>query len=367
MEIKEINRQTMVQLAEQACETLMNKFEAPQLPPVKHFHYHQGVFLSGVHHTWQLNGNPKYMEYIRAWVDSCIAPDGNIFGFNPGNLDDLQPGILLFPLYDQTGEEKYKLAMDTIAMFYRITPTNPDGGFWHGCYRRNQMWLDGLYMAGPFMTEYGVRYDRPDMIDQVIFQAKLMREKTRDEKTGLWRHAWDWERREDWADPVTGKSPEFWGRSMGWVPVALLQEAELLPAGSEAQKKQAGLACELLKALLPWQDRESGLWYQVTDKGDDPKNWPESSCTCLYTAALSMALRMGWMDESCRAVIEKAVHGVLKYVGKDENGLLIGNICVGTGVGDYPFYCARPTSVNDLHGVGSFLLMCTEVAKLYGT
>ena len=55
----------------------------------------------------------------------------------------------------------------------------------------------------------------------------------------------------------------------------------------------------------------------------------------------------------------------MEYVGRDDHGLLIGNICIGTGVGDYPFYCARPTSVNDLHGVGAFLLMCTEAAKIF--
>ena len=361
----EVTRDQLIKLAEEACQTLMKKFEPEHLPPEHHFHYHQGVFLSGVHHTWKLNGDPSYLDYIRRWVDSCIEEDGNIFGFNPGNLDDLQPGILLFPLYDQTGEEKYKLAMDTIAWYYAHTPTNPDGGFWHGCTRRNQMWLDGLYMAGPFMTEYGTRYGRQDLIDQVVFQASLMREKTQDRETGLWRHAWDWERREPWADPVTGKSPEFWGRSMGWVPVALLQDAELLPEGSPEREKLSAIACGLLKALLPWQDASSGLWYQVTDKGGRPDNWPESSCTCLYAAALSMAIRLGLMDAGLKEVIRKAIQGVLRYVDRDEKGLLIGNICIGTGVGDYPFYCARPTSVNDLHGVGAFLLMCTEAAAIF--
>ncbi len=361
----EINRNQMIRLAEEACETLMRKYEAEKLPPVGHFHYHQGVFLSGVHHTWQLNSNPRYMEYIREWVDSCIEPDGNIHGFNPGNLDDLQPGILLFPLYDQTGDERYRLAMDTIALFYNATPVNPDGGFWHGCTCRNQMWLDGLYMAGPYMTEYGVRFDRPDMIENVVYQATLMREKTRDEATGLWRHAWDYEHKRPWADPETGKSPEFWGRSMGWVPVALLQDAALLPEGHPGREKLTWIACDLLKALLPWQDPDSGLWYQVTNKGDQPGNWPESSCTCLYTAALCMAMRMGLMDPKNEDAVRKAINGVMNYVGRDENGLLIGNICIGTGVGDYPFYCARPTSVNDLHGAGAFLLMCTEAAKLF--
>ena len=300
---------------------------------------------------------------MRQWVDARVRPDGNIIGFNPGQLADLQPGVLLFPLYERTGEARYKLALDTVAYYMNATAKNPLGGFWHKAWYRNQMWLDGLYMAGPFMAEYGVRFDRPDMIDEVVFQAQLMRKVTRDDATGLWRHAWDYERRQDWADPETGKSPEFWGRSMGWVPVALLQECELLPMDSAARQTLSGIACELLRALLPWQDA-SGLWYQVGHTGDRPENWLESSCTCLYAAALCMAARLGFMDASeALEPARRAIAGIVRGLGEDENGLLIGNVCVGTGVGDYPFYCARPTSVNDLHGVGAFLLMCAEAAK----
>ena len=360
---QELSRESMIALAERACGTLMRKFEAPQLPPVAHFHYHQGVFLSGVLQTWRLTGNDAYFSYIRQWVDSCIRPDGNIIGFNPGQLDDLQPGTLLFALYERTGDERYKLALDTIAYYYNHTAKNPEGGFWHKAWYRNQMWLDGLYMAGPFMTEYGVRYSRPDMIDEVLFQAKMMCRVTRDEKTGLWRHAWDYEHRQPWSDPETGKSPEFWGRSIGWVPVALLQEYELLPADHPARPELARLACDLLRALLPWQD-ETGLWYQVVDKGNQPDNWLETSCSCLYAAALCMAARLGLMDAAeAMPPAKKALQGVVDRLGEDGEDLLIGGVCVGTSVGDYPYYCARPTSTNDLHGVGAFLLMCAEAAK----
>ena len=33
------------------------------------------------------------------------------------------------------------------------------------------------------------------------------------------------------------------------------------------------------------------------------------------------------------------------------------DICIGTNVGDLPFYLARPRATNDLHGLGAFLLM----------
>ncbi|MDR1765119.1 MAG: glycoside hydrolase family 88 protein [Lachnospiraceae bacterium] len=49
----------------------------------------------------------------------------------------------------------------------------------------------------------------------------------------------------------------------------------------------------------------------------------------------------------------------LAWIGDD---IQIGNVCIGTGVGDYAHYINRPTSVNDLHGVGAFLLMCAELS-----
>mgnify|MGYP003167250044 FL=1 len=39
--------------AKASVETMMRKFEAADLPPKGRFHYHQGVFLSGVYKTYE--------------------------------------------------------------------------------------------------------------------------------------------------------------------------------------------------------------------------------------------------------------------------------------------------------------------------
>lgn len=355
---------TPLAFATLACDTMMRKFEAEQLPPVGHFHYHQGVFLSGVYRTYLLTGDEKYFDYIKRWVDSNLDAVGNIKGFNPGQLDDLQPAIHLFPLYKRTGDARYKAALDTVAYFMEHFPTTPEGGFWHKAWYRNQMWLDGLYMAGPFCAEYAKTFNKPFFFDQLTLQARLMEQKTRDSKTGLWYHAYDYERQVFWADPQTGRSPEFWGRAMGWVPVALLEDITFMPEDHPGRQELIRIALDLLKALVPYQDPESGLWYQVVDKGDDPDNWLESSCTCLYTAAICRAVRMGLMDKAYLDVARKGYEGVTARMAYDDNGILIGNICIGTGVGNLKHYYGRPTSVNDLHGAGAFLLMCTEAAQI---
>ena len=353
-----------LQIAELACDTMMRSFQAADLPPKGHFHYHQGVFLSGVQQTYALSGKEKYFWYVKSWVDSIIDQDGEIHSFDPGELDDIQPGILLFSLYDKTGDSRYKQALDTLLPYILHFPRNAEGGLWHKEKNANQMWLDGLYMAGPICARYGKEFSHPEYFDLVTEQAKLMERKTKDSKTGLWYHAWDSLKQRPWADPETGLSPEFWGRAEGWVPVALLDELDDLPEDHPDYQELVRMSAELLIALCRYQD-ESGLWYQVVDKGGEDGNWLESSCTCLFTAGLCKAVRRGFLDKGYLTYAKAGYEGIISRLHQNENGVLIDNVCVGTGVGDYRHYCNRPTSVNDLHGVGAFLLMCTEVERVY--
>lgn len=348
--------------AEAAVETMMKKYRGQDLPPRGHFLYHQGVFLSGVYQTYLLCGKRQYFDYIKDWVDSCVDEDGRIHGCDPGRLDDIQPGILLFPLLEKTGDGKYKKALDSLAESIKNFPRNEEDGFWHMKDCPDQMWLDGLYMGGPIAAEYGSRFHRPEFLDLVVQQALMMRKKTRDPETGLWYHAWDGTKRQDWADPQTGLSPEFWGRSIGWVPVAVLDELDFIPKEHPGYEKLCFLVKDLLEAVCRYQS-EDGRWYQVVDKGGMEGNWLENSCSCLFTAALCKAVAKGILPEAYLKNARRGYEGVIHSLEWDQGEVLIGNVCVGTCVGDYRHYCERPTAVNDLHGVGAFLLMCAQVER----
>lgn len=348
--------------AKASVETMMRKFEAKDLPPKGRFHYHQGVFLSGVYKTYQACGDERYFQYIKDWVDSCVDENGHIIQFNEGQLDDLQPGILLYPLLDRTGDERYKKALDTLLDILKHFPRNEVGGFWHKVTCQEQMWLDGLYMGGPIAAEYGARFDAPEFIETTVEQALLMEEKTRDDKTGLWYHAWDCVKQQAWADPVTGLSAEFWGRSIGWVPVAVLDDLDFIPKSHPKYSELERLVRDLLTAVCKYQSKQ-GRWYQVVDKGDKDGNWLETSCSCLYVAAICKAVRMSILPVEYMEYAKKGYEGVIQSLAWDGDELMVGDVCIGTGVGDYKHYCDRPISVNDLHGVGAFLIMCSEMQK----
>ena len=353
-----------------AIETVLRSYPAAaDLPPKGHFHYHQGVFLSGVYENYRLCGEERWFSYLKDWVDSALDGQGRRLHYDELSLGDIQPGILFFPLYERTKDEKYRRALELLMEELRTYPRTEEGGFWHQGGLPDQLWLDGLYMGGPICVMYARRFGEPEFAQTAIHQALLMEEKTRDSRSGLWYHACDCAKKAPWADPQTGLSPEFWGRSIGWVPVAVLDELDYLPADEPKRGELERLIRELLEALIPFQGGD-GRWYQVVNKPGEAGNWPENSCTCLYTAAICKAVRTGVLDSRYLENARRAYDGVTASLKWRENGdaqdLLLGEVCVGTGVGDYRHYCQRPVCVNDLHGMGAFLLMCAELERCGG-
>ena len=170
----------------------------------------------------------------------------------------------------------------------------------------------------------------------------------------------------EWAEPETGLAPEFWGRSIGWVPVAVLDELDFIPEEHPGYQDMCALVRDLLEAVCRYQSAE-GRWYQVVDKGGQEGNWLENSCSCLFVAAVCKAVRRGILDRSYLEKARTGYQGVIESLVWEGEDILIGNVCIGTGVGDYRHYCERPVSVNDLHGVGAFLIMCAEMQETFIT
>lgn len=350
--------------ATELCGTMMRKYAAKDIPPVGKFHYHQGVFLSGMYHVYEVCGEEKYYGYVKDWVDSLVDENGAVRDLDRTMLDGIQPGILLFPLYRRTGDRRYKAALDTLMPILRDWPCNPVGGFWHTEKFQNEMWLDGLYMAGPLEAQYSAEFGEASYIETAVKQIILMRNHMQDKDTKLLYHGWDYFKKCSWANKETGLSPEVWGRALGWYVVAILDILTFLPENHPKRQEIIDIEREVLAAIARYQDTESGMWYQVVDKGGQDGNWLESSCSALFSYALAKAVRMGVMDKAYLDAARRGFGGIVRHsLAEDGGGLLMKDICIGTCICDYNKYISRPTSVNDLHGVGAFLLLCAELAK----
>lgn len=365
----------------EVCEALMKRYKPQELPPVGTFFYHQGVALSGMQQIYFLTEDKRYFNYIKEYVDSVIGENGELYGFNHEMttdetpwltwnaltmLDHKQPSILLYDLYDETGDEKYLNAIKTVAESMYFWPVNKLGGYWHMMTQPYQMWMDGAYMAGPLSVMYADRFGDTVLRERAIKQIFIMNDKIKDEKTGLYYHGWDESKQEKWANHETGLSGQFWGRAVGWYAVAILDVLDYIPEDHPAVERLKTIEADLLKSLVKYQDKKTGMWFNVLDKTDDPKNWVESSCTNLFIYSYAKAMRKGVVGKEYDAVLQKAYKGIEDILYYDDAGnLVVDKVCTGTCIesGTYEHYITREQCKNDLHGIGAFLLMCAEMQR----
>ena len=110
---------------------------------------------------WKTTGERRYYDYVKQWADSLINEKGEIHLYDKStyNLDFINSGKVLFDLYRETGDQRYKAAMDILTRQLKNQPRTLEGGFWHKLIYQHQMWLDGLYMASPFMAQYGAEFN----------------------------------------------------------------------------------------------------------------------------------------------------------------------------------------------------------------
>ncbi len=382
----ESDNKTALDYARLGCEAIMHRYSPKDLPPEGTLFYHQGVFLSGMMRLYHLTGEDKYFNYIKEYFDCAIGPKGEIYGIDheitdwmpePSwregikiksltMLDCKQPVIIMYDLYDKTKDEKYLTAIKKISESMYFWPVNSYGGYWHMMYEYDQMWLDGAYMAGPLSVMYSERFDDPRLRDRAIKQIFIMNEHMMDKKTGLYYHGWDPLKKMEWADKKTGLSPQIWGRAVGWLAVAILDMLDHIPKSHPDVERLKKIESELLCSIAKYRDKKTGMWFQVLDKPENPDNWIESSCNCLFIYSYAKAIEMGIISNNEYSnIIKKAYDSLISTIYYEKDILTIDNICTGTCIenGTYEYYINRSRTKNDLHGIGAFVLMCTEMQK----
>src|SRR5262245_13401390 len=227
--------------------------------------YDHGVVLKGIEGVWLSTGNGDYFRFIQRSMDHFVNDDGTIRTYNleDYNIDNINTGRNLLLLYKVTGQEKYRKAAELLRSQLTTHPRTSDGGFWHKKIYPTQMWLDGLYMGEPFYAEYSAMVHDNKAFDDIAKQFILMEQHSRDAKTGLLYHGWDESRKQRWANPTTGRSPNFWGRAMGWYAMALVDTLDYFPKDHPQRAELIAILNRLAKAIATYQDATSGLWFRV--------------------------------------------------------------------------------------------------------
>lgn len=336
------------------------------------WNYIDGCMIKAVIELYHITGNKKYLEFADSFINYFVNEDGSIQSYDPKeyNLDNVNAGKTLFDLYKLTGREKYRKAIDTVYSQLKGQPRTSTGNFWHKMIYPNQIWMDGLYMAQPFYMQYEVEYNNKvncrDSYEQFLHVYDLMR----DTRNGLYYHAYDDSREAFWCDPVTGLSDNFWLRALGWYAMALVDTMEVMPEEMAEEKARLGAVYkELIDAMLPYQDQESGMWYQVVNRGRIQPNYLETSGSAIFAYAIMKSVRLGYLDERYFAFGRKAFDGICeKYLSEENGELQLGGICLVAGLGNkemregtFDYYMREPVVKNEAKGVAPLILAYIEI------
>ncbi|MCM1173693.1 MAG: glycoside hydrolase family 88 protein [Blautia sp.] len=343
------------------------------------WNYIDGCMIKAILEMYAITKDEKYFRFADAFIDYKVREDGTIDGYDVSelNIDNVNAGKTLFELYDLTGKEKYRKAIDLVYSQIEKMPRTKEGNFWHKNIYPNQVWLDGLYMCQPFYMEYETRFNGRKNYADIFNQFGQVVKHMRDSETGLYYHAYDSSREMFWCDKVTGLSQNFWLRALGWYSMALLDTLDKTDVSSDDTYKEAyenmkKTFVELMDAMLRYQDG-SGMWYQVVNVGGMEKNYLETSGSAIMAYALLKGARLGFLPESYRENGKKAFQGICdKYLSTDEEGNLhLDGICLVAGLGGkekrpgtFDYYMSEPIVKDDAKGVGPFLLAYTEMLRL---
>jgi unsaturated rhamnogalacturonyl hydrolase len=327
-------------------------------------------------------GDEKYADFGAKTAESFVESDGTIsrYQLEDYNIDHVNPGKVLLHRWENGDRpESNRKAIETLRQQMREHPRTAAGGFWHKKRYPHQMWLDGLYMASPFLAQYAGLFNEPVLYDEVVKQLSLVDKVTWDSNLGLHLHAWDEAKQQAWANKETGRSPKVWGRAVGWYAMALVDDLGFLPADHPGMPKVIEILSRVADGIARYQDPQTGLWYQVIDQGDREGNYLEATASSMFVYSLAKAIHHGWLPkERYLPVVLKGYEGITgKLIRTDAAGAIhLTQCCEVAGLGgmnlkgtmprdgSYEYYLSEPIIENDHKGVGPFILAGIELTAV---
>lgn len=354
-------------------DSLAHGYFDPEANRSARWGYTTGLLSLALDELSDASGDPRFAEYAAQVMGSFVDEEGNIstYSVDEYNIDHIAGGRVLQRLSERTGDPRFEVAIASLMRQLEGHPRTEADGFWHKQVYPYQMWLDGLYMGAPFYAGEAIRKGNQVQLEDAVRQFEIMFANGRHPQTGWLMHAWDESRAMPWADKQTGLSSEIWGRAVGWYAMGLVDVMAMLPADSPLLKRLQLILEATAKQILHFQDSDSGMWYQVMDKGGETGNYLEASASSMFVYALAKAARHGWLGDDAVRAARAGFDGLVRTalsLGADGSARL-GQICEVAGLSDardgsYNYYMSEPIVFDDNKGTGPFIFAGIELFRL---
>lgn len=350
--------------------------------------YVMGIEMEGMLDTYEhyKEGNNAILDYLKEYPAKMIDEKGNITGnkYEDFNLDNVRTAKFILRMHNLFPSKGTEKALKTLFKQLQNQPRTKEGVYWHKAIYANQVWLDGIFMGLPFYCNYAVQTMKPkkaekylnDAVDQMVKTDY----RTYDEKTQLWKHAWDETHQQFWANKEDGKSQHCWARALGWYVMAMTECLDAMPENYARRQEVIDLLNKAMKSVVKYQDKKTGVWYDVLDVKSD-KNYLESTASSMFAYVLLKGYRKGYLSEEYLKAGVKAYNGILKQFIKvnADKTISLTRCCAVSGLGPGPgpyvkkpnykrdgsfeYYMSEPIRDNDAKGVGPFIWASLEMEQ----
>ena len=350
--------------------------------------YVMGIEMEGMLDTYEhyKEGNNAILDYLKEYPAKMIDEKGNITGYKYAdfNLDNVRTAKFILRMHNLFPTKGTEKALKTLFKQLQNQPRTKEGVYWHKAIYANQVWLDGIFMGLPFYCNYAVQTMKPkkaekylnDAVDQMVKTDY----RTYDEKTQLWKHAWDETHQQFWANKEDGKSQHCWARALGWYVMAMTECLDAMPENYARRQEVIDLLNKAMKSVMKYQDKKTGVWYDVLDVKSD-KNYLESTASSMFAYVLLKGYRKGYLSEEYLKAGVKAYNGILKQFIKvnADKTISLTRCCAVSGLGPGPgpyvkkpnykrdgsfeYYMSEPIRDNDAKGVGPFIWASLEMEQ----
>ena len=328
--------------------------------------------------------NEAIINYLKEYPAKMIDEKGNITGYKyeDFNLDNVRTAKFILRMHNLFPSKSSELALKTLFKQLQNQPRTKEGVYWHKAIYANQVWLDGIFMGLPFYCNYAVQNLKPKkakkILDDAVDQMIKTDYRTYDEKTQLWKHAWDETHEQFWADKENGKSQHTWARALGWYVMAMTECLDAMPEDYARRGEVISLLNKAMESVVKYQDKKTGVWYDVMDV-KDPRNYLESTASSMFAYVLLKGYRKGYLGEKFRDAGVKAYKGIIDQfiqVNPDKT-ISLTKCCSVSGLGPGPgpyvkkpnfkrdgsfnYYMSEPIRDNDAKGIGPFIWASLEM------
>ena len=194
---------------------------------------------------------------------------------------------------------------------------------------QTRIWIDDMFMITTIQSQaYRATGDRK-YIDRAAREMAMYLKKIQ-RPNGLFYHS--------------PEAPFFWARGNGWMAAGMAQLLSILPKDNSDRTTIMEAYKKMMNTLKQNQDPD-GMWHQLID---EPASYKETSGTAMFTYAMIVGVKHGWLDKKeYGTAARKGWLALVTYINENDE---ITNVCEGTNIkNDKNHYMNRKQIKGDLH------------------